>query len=98
MCLGAYNGRHIYTNLARELMNVMVKFGETFESMSHKQMMFAGIGANNMSADNIQPYNKAVSIQRRSRPTSTTGTGTDMTEGNHAMIIYFSYCNKSHYR
>ena len=68
-------------------MNVMVEFGETFESMSPEavQLMFAGIGANAMSADNIP------TVQQSGSPSPTpgeagpgqpgTGTGTDMTEG-----------------
>ena len=78
----------VQTSKLRELMNVMVEFGETFESMSPEavQMMFAGIGANNMSADNIP------TVQQSGAPTPTPGeagpgqpgqpgTGTDMTEG-----------------
>ena len=78
----------VQTSKLRELMNVMVEFGETFESMSPEavQMMFAGIGANNMSADNIP------TVQQSGSPAPTPGeagpgqpgqpgTGTDMTEG-----------------
>jgi len=77
----------VQTSKLRELMNVMVEFGETFESMSPEavQLMFAGIGANAMSADNIP------TVQQSGSPSPTpgeagpgqpgTGTGTDMTEG-----------------